>query len=70
MRQEDTIARNLKSAYALIYRQCSDTLWVKLESRPDSEMIKVAADLIGLLKNIKAIMYQFQAKLYSPLALH
>ena len=65
------LACNLKSAYTLIYRQCSDTLsWVKLKSRPDYEMIKGEADLIGLLKNIKAVMYQFQAEWYGPLALH
>ena len=70
MRQEDMLTHNLKLAYALIYRQCSDTLWVKLESRPDYKMIKGKADPIGLLKNIKAVMYQFQAEEYSPLALH
>ena len=61
---------NLKLAYPLIYGQCSDTLWVKLESRPDYEMIKGRADLIGLLENIKAVMYQLQAEWYGPLALH
>ena len=43
---------------------------MKLESRPDYETIKAAADPIGLLENIKAIMYQFQAECYGPLALH
>ena len=70
MRWEDTLAHNLKSAYTLIYRQCSDTLWVKLESRPDYKMTKAAADPIGLLENIKAIMHQFRAEHYGPLALH
>ena len=68
MRREDTLAQNLKSAYALIYGQCSNTLCVKLESRPDYEGIKAAANPIGLLENIKTVMYQFQE--YSPLALH
>ena len=70
MWQEDTLVHNLKLAYVLIYGQCSDTLWVKLESRPDYETIKAKADPIGLLENIKAVMYQFQAKRYGPLALH
>ena len=71
MRREDTLARSLKSAYTLIYGQCSDTLWVKLESRPDYKMIKATADPVGLLENIKAIMFQFQAeRYYGPLALH
>ena len=71
MWREDTLVRNLKSAYALIYGQCSDTLWVKLESRPVYEMIKGRADPIGLFENIRAVMYQFQqAEWYGPLALH
>ena len=70
MRQEDTLTRNLKSAYVLIYGWCSDTLWVKLESRPDYDMNKAAADLISLLEIIKVIMYQFQAGWYGLLALH
>ena len=70
MRRKDTLVRNLKSAYALIYRQCSDTLCVKLESRPDYKGIKATADPIGLLENIKAVMYQFQAERYGPLALY
>ena len=70
MRREDTLTQNLKSAYALIYGQCSNTLHVKLESRPDYEGIKATADPIGLLENIKAVMYQFQVERYGPLALH
>ena len=54
----------------VIYGQCSDTLQVKLESRPDYEMIKAAVDPIGLLENIKVVMYQFQAECYGPLVLH
>ena len=45
-------------------------LSLNCESRPDYETIKGRGDLIGLLKNIKAVMYQFQAECYGPLALH
>ena len=38
-----------------------------MESRPDYKMIKTTADPIRLLKNIKAIMFQFQAECYAPL---
>ena len=66
MRWEDTLADNLKSTYALIYGWCTDTLHMKLESRPDYEMIKAGADPIGLLENIKSVMYQFQVEHYGP----
>ena len=31
MRHKDALTKNLKSAYVLIYGQCSDTLRVKVE---------------------------------------
>ena len=43
---------------------------MKLESRPDYKGIKATADPIGLLENIKVVMYQFQVERYGPLALH
>ena len=53
---------------SLIYGQCSNALRAKLESRPNhASTIEDAADSIGLLENIRAIMFQFQFKQYSPL---
>ena len=70
MRWEDTLTCDLKSAFVLIYGQSSDTLQVKLESRPNYETLKATADAIRLLENIKAVMFQFQAQNYRPLAFH
>ena len=67
-RHKDALTQNLKSAYAHIYGQCSDTLRVKVESRPNYEMLKGNADVIRLLESIKAVMFQFQAQCYAPLA--
>jgi hypothetical protein len=64
------LTENLKTAYLLVYGQCSDALRVKLELRPNHATIEVAADSIGLLENIQAVMFQFQSQWYSPLALH
>jgi hypothetical protein len=64
------LTENLKTAYLLIYRQCSNVLRAKLESRPDHIAIEGAADSIGLLENIRTVMFQFQSQRYSPLALH
>jgi hypothetical protein len=54
------LAENLKLAYSLVYRQCIDVLQAKLESRPNHAAIKGAADLIGLLENVRTVMFQFQ----------
>jgi hypothetical protein len=64
------LTENLKTAYSLIYRQCSDALHAKFESRPNHAAIEAAADPIGLLENIRTVMFQFQLQRYSPLALH
>ena len=71
MKHEDALSQNLKSAYALIYGQSSNTLRVKVESRHDYDTLKAnAGDVIGLLEAIKAVMFQFQAQHYASLALH
>jgi hypothetical protein len=64
------LTENLKTAYSLIYRQCSDALRAKLESRPDHIAIEGAVDSIRLLENIRTVMFQFQSQRYGPLALH
>ena len=41
MRQVDALSQNLKSAYVIIYGQCSNTLLrVKVESRANYETLK------------------------------
>ena len=70
VKRQIILSENLKSAYSLIYGQCSDAMRVKLESRPNHETIESTADSIGLLENIRTVMYQFQSERYAPLALH
>jgi hypothetical protein len=64
------LAENLKTAYSLIYGQCSDAMRAKLESRENHLAIEAVADSIGLLENIRTVMFQFQSQRYAPLALH
>jgi hypothetical protein len=64
------LTESLKSAYSLIYGQCSNAMRAKLESRPNHIAIEGAADLIGLLENIRTVMFHFQSQRYAPLALH
>jgi hypothetical protein len=64
------LAENLKTAYSLIYGQCSKAMRAKLELRPDHLAIEGAADSIRLLENIRTVMFHFQLQHYNPLALH
>ena len=52
------------------YGQYSNTLRVKVKSGPNYETLKMNADAIRLLEAIKAVIFQFQAQQYAPLALH
>ena len=73
------LSKNLKTAYSLIYGQCSEAMRAKLESRAKLEesrpnhharMLEATADAIGMLENIHTVMFQFQAQWYVALALH
>jgi predicted RNA-binding protein associated with RNAse of E/G family len=64
------LTENLKTAYLLIYGQCSEAMRAKLESRPNHQAVEASADAIALLENIRTVMFQFQAQRYATLALH
>ena len=64
------LSKNLKTAYSLIYGQHSEAMRAKLESRPNHATLEAMADSIGLLENIRMVMFQVQAQWYAPLALH
>jgi Zinc knuckle len=64
------LSENLKTAYSLIYGQCSEAMRAKLESRPNHQAMEASADAIALLENIRTVMFQFQAQCYATLALH
>jgi predicted RNA-binding protein associated with RNAse of E/G family len=64
------LTENLKTAYSLIYGQCSEAMRAKLELRPNHKAVEASADAIALLENIRTVMFQFQAQRYATLALH
>lgn len=70
VKRQIILSEYLKSAYSLVYGQCSNAMHVKLELRLNHPLIKSTADSIALLENIRTVMYQFQSELYAPLALH
>ena len=70
VKAEVTLESDLKKAYSLVYGQCSDALWAKLEAIPNHATIAANADVIGLLKNIKSATFSFQSQKYEPHALH
>jgi hypothetical protein len=59
-----------KTTYSLIYGQCSNALRMKLDSRSTHKAMEATADLISLLENIRATMFQFQLQRYDAHALY
>ena len=41
-----------------------------MELRPDHTKVEVTSNSLGLLQNIRTMMFQFQSQCYGPLALH
>jgi hypothetical protein len=62
--RRDYLEGNLKSAYVIIWGQCSEPMRAKLRSLDDHESKSESSDCVWLLKEIKAITYQFEGQRY------
>jgi len=64
------LKENVKKLYSLVWGQCSEAMRAKLESVDGHHELSENGDGIGLLKQIKNIVYNFQDQKYMPLALY
>ena len=65
----DYLNSNLKTAYAVIWGQCSEAMKAKLTSLNDFETKNHKSDCIWILKEIKGITYRFEGQRYIYLSL-
>jgi hypothetical protein len=65
VKRETITVENLKTAYSLIWGQCSDLMRQRLESASNFQVISTSGDAIELLKLIKSITYNFQSQRYT-----
>ena len=63
-KREQQLDSNLKSAYSLIWGQCTELLRTKIEGVKSYKVIKEAQDAIQLLKEIKSITFKFEEQRY------
>jgi Zinc knuckle len=70
VKRRTILAENIKTAYSLIWGQCSDVMRQKVETCPEYSMVSQTGDAIGLLKLIKDVAYNYQVQKYIPQALH
>ena len=60
----------MKQAYSISYGQCTKAIRNELDLESGFAIIAKEGDVIGLLKMIKHICYNFQGHRYSPQAIH
>ena len=70
VKKETITKENLKTAYSLIWGQCSDQMRQRLEASENFQNIASQGDAIELLKTIKNITYNYQSQKYTPQAIH
>jgi hypothetical protein len=61
VKNRNILQSSMQKAFSLIYGQCSPGIKAKIESMPNHEQITNDGDPIGLLKNLKSVMYNFQS---------
>ena len=64
------LQENLKTLYSLVLGQCTDVVLAKLEASDTYNEMSEEADSMKLLKEIRALVYNFQSQKYAPQALH
>jgi hypothetical protein len=70
VRRKSYLEENIKTMYSLVWGQCSDAIRAKLETKADHINLEATSNAIGLLKNIKDVVFSYQNQSYGPQGLH
>ena len=70
VKDRSMLKTNNQNAYSLIFGQCSEEIRAVLLEMDDHDQIATSGDPIGLLKNIRTIMFQFKTTKYMPQAIY
>jgi hypothetical protein len=70
VKRKTCLQENLKTLYSLVLGQCTDVVLAKLEASDTYNKMLEEADSIKLLKEIRALVYNFQSQKHAPQALH
>ena len=57
---KELLQASMMRIYSVIYGQCSDGIRAKIETTRNHETIANSGNTVGLLKNIKSVMANFQ----------
>ena len=70
VKQTSQLQENIKHLWALVWGQCSDTIWTRLQALDTYNGMHTASDGLRLLVAIKDLMYNVQEQKYVPLSIH
>ena len=59
----------MQRTYAIVWQQCTQNMRADMQSLPTFERVEEEADLIGVLKGIKRLVFNFEATKRLPDAL-
>jgi hypothetical protein len=62
IKRENKIKENCRTAYSLVTGQCAEYTRAKLEAAPGFKGPKSKFDLIGLIKTVKGLSFQFEGQ--------
>ena len=65
-----TTERNIKQTHRISVGQCYKEMCQKLEAEPGNEAVKASPVIIGILRLIKRLMYNYQSYKYLYQAVH
>ena len=70
VKQTSRLQENIKRLWALVWGQCSDTIWTQLQASDTYNEMHTASDGLRLLIAIKDLMFNVQEQNYVPLSIH
>ena len=70
VKQTSRLQENIKCLWVLVWGQCSDTIWTRLQALDTYVNMHTASDGLWLLVAIKDLMYNVQDQKYVPLSIH
>ena len=70
VQRRNMLRRNMTTAYALVWGQCSDALQAELETNKTFSATKASSNVIALLKAIRGVSHNFQAQKNPTHSLH
>ena len=69
VKRKVTLDDNMSRAYEMVWGQCSNQMRAKVEADPGYTTVRDSSDLLGLLKLIKLVSFDFHSQKSRPLGL-